>query len=94
MKNDFRRRWFGASCNFFPQQERFGPAIVAHQSNGLHPLAAERGAIVNLHPLQLACATLAIVFTLGLFGATQWLRQQQLNSQQPRLALQLAATPL
>jgi Tfp pilus assembly protein FimT len=49
---------------------------------------------VNLHPLQLACATLAIVFTLGLFGATQWLRQQQLNSQQPRLALQLAATPL
>jgi hypothetical protein len=49
---------------------------------------------VNLHPLQLACATLAIVFVLGLFGATQWLRQHQLNSQQPRLALQLAATPL
>jgi hypothetical protein len=50
--------------------------------------------LVSLHPLQLACAMLAIVFTVGLFTATQWLRQQQLNSHQPRVALQVAAMPL
>jgi hypothetical protein len=37
---------------------------------------------------------LAIVFTVGLFTATQWLRQQQLNSHQPRVALQVAVMPL
>jgi hypothetical protein len=57
-------------------------------------LAAVEGAIVSLHPLQLACAMLTIVFTVGLFTATQWLRQQQFNPQHPRLALQLAAMPL
>lgn len=46
------------------------------------------------HPLQLASALLVLVFATALVMATQFLRQQQLNSHQPRPALQLAAMPL
>lgn len=46
------------------------------------------------HPLQLASAVLVLVFATGLVMATQFLRQQQASSHQPRQVAQIATMPL
>jgi uncharacterized membrane protein affecting hemolysin expression len=58
-------------------------------SGALH---TEVGQVV--HPFQLASGMLVLLFAAGLFAGTQFFSQQQLNKQQHRPVIQLAAFPI
>ena len=81
-----------ARCNFFPIFGTF--ALERRCSDDKCSAMLPTGTPTMFHPLQLASALLVLVFATALVMATQFLRQQQLSSHQPRLVLQLAAMPL
>jgi hypothetical protein len=58
------------------------------------PSAADKGAILVFHPLQLASAVLVALFATGLYAGTKVLHHQQLDDYRPQLAVLVAAMPI